>query len=163
MRYILLLLTVLITLASFDHQAPTIKASELKPWLGNWKGTLTYKDYSSGKPTTINATMKFGPIVDGSKLVVAEGYPDEPSHDGTDTLQISADGTYINDNKLASKKKTADTFQFVLENEGEDAGQKAEIRITYSFSKSRFTRKKEIRYRGQADYFVRNEYKMVRQ
>ena len=152
-----------IALLSFTHQNPTIKASELKPWLGNWKGTLSYKDFTSGNVVTINASIKLGPIVDHNKIAVAEKYPEEPTRGGIDTLRFSDDGNYISDIKLVSKKKTGDNFQFVLETEGEDAGQKAEIRITYSFSKSRFTRKKEVRHRGETDYFLRNDYKLVRQ
>jgi hypothetical protein len=162
MKSVLFSLIGIITFVSFNYQNPTIKASELKLWLGNYKGTLTYKDYSSGNTVNINATIKLGPIVEGSKIAVKEGYPDEPDHNSIDTLRFSADGNSINYMKLVSKKKSADGFQFVLETQGEDDGQKADLRITYNFSKTRFTRKKEVRHRGETEYFVRNEYKMVR-
>jgi len=162
MKPVLFSLFGLITLVSFNYQNPTIKASELKSWLGNWKGTLTYKDYTSGNTVNINAMIKLGPIVEGSKIAVKEDYPDEPGRGSIDTLRFSADGNFISYMKLVSKKKTADNFQFVLETQGEDDGQKSDLRITYNFSKTRFTKKKEVRHRGETEYFVRNEYKMVR-
>ncbi|HNR15749.1 MAG TPA: hypothetical protein PKG90_03685 [Chitinophagaceae bacterium] len=149
-------------LAAFSFQGPVIKAVELKPWLGNWKGSLTYLDYSTGQETKIKADIKLGPIVDGNKVAIAFTYPDEPGASSKDTLRISDDGRSVNYMNLSSKKKTTSSFVVVLETEGEDNGQKAEIRTTYSFNKNTFSNKKEVRYRGQSDFFVRNEYKLTR-
>ncbi|HMU47260.1 MAG TPA: hypothetical protein PKC72_12890, partial [Chitinophagaceae bacterium] len=63
---------------------------------------------------------------------------------------------------LASKKKSSGNLEFVLTSEGEDGGQKSEIKVTHIFSRNSYTRKKEVRHRGQQDYFLRNEYKMTK-
>ena len=162
MKNIFLFAVVMVLFTGFSFQSPTIKASEFKPWLGNWKGTLSYKDYSSGEMTSIKVEMKLGPIADADKIVYAESYPDEPDHNFSDTLRFSQDGKLINSGVLASKKKSSGNLEFILTSEGEDDGQKSEIKVTYIFSKNSYTRKKEVRHRGQGDYFLRNEYKMTR-
>lgn len=145
-----------------------IKASDLKTWLGNWEGNYTYKSETTGETITAKASVKLGPIVNGHKIafsekwVLPQGGEQPDIQPKSDTIRISEDGNYVNHLKLASRKKSTDQFQFVLESEGEDAGQKAEIRISYVFIKNKFTLKKEVRYRGESEYFTRHEYKLTR-
>ena len=162
MKIFSLSMIAVVILAAFSFQGPTIKAVELKPWLGDWKGSLIYLDYSTAQETKIKADIKLGPIVDGNKVAIAFNYPDEPGASSKDTLRFSEDGRSVNYMTVASKKKATGNLVFVLETEGEDNGQKAEIRTTYSFNKNTFSNKKEVRYRGQSDFFVRNEYKLTR-
>lgn len=151
---------ILIAGLGISFQNHSIKADELKPWLGTWKGKMDYLDVTTGMDESKKATIKVGPIVGGNKIALQYIYPDDTTANFTDTLRVAPDGKSVSYLILADKKKTSTDFQFMLEGEGEDAGQKAGIRLTYNFSKKNFSLKKEIKYRGQSDYFIRSEYKL---
>ncbi|HNR18266.1 MAG TPA: hypothetical protein PKG90_16485, partial [Chitinophagaceae bacterium] len=118
MKFFSLSMVAVAILAAFSLQGPVLKAVELKPWLGNWKGNLTYLDYSTGQETKIKADIKLGPIVDGNKVAIAFTYPDEPGASNKDTLRVSDDGRSVNYMTVASKKKSTSSLVFVLVTEG---------------------------------------------
>ncbi|HUR66988.1 MAG TPA: hypothetical protein VMZ03_11630 [Chitinophagaceae bacterium] len=89
-------------------QDPGISVKDLKPALGSWKGTITYKDYTSGKPFTMPANM----VVEKDKsneqrLILRYEYPKEPTANANDTLVFSADKKQINGELVISKENTA--------------------------------------------------------
>ena len=60
-----------------------VSVKDFKPAFGKWKGTLTYLDYTSGKPYTMPCNIKVSK--DGSnaqQLILAFEYPNEPKANG---------------------------------------------------------------------------------
>ena len=75
MRRSPVLLLLIITLAFISTDRVTIK--DLLPALGRWKGTLTYLDYSSGKPYTMPAHVTITrDLSDQLRLILAFEYPE---------------------------------------------------------------------------------------
>ena len=151
---------ILIAGLAINFQNHTIKADELKPWLGTWDGKMEYLDITTGMEESKRATIKVGPIAGGNKVALQYIYPDDASANFTDTIRVAADGKSVSYLSLKEKKKSSTGLLFILEGETEDAGQKAEMRLSYNFNKKSFSLKKEIRHRGQSEYFTRSEYKL---
>ena len=72
---------------------------------GNWKGSLTYLDYSSGKPYTMSADIDIKRINKTNKFTFSNIYPNETSANSIDTIIISTDGKYIDKELVKSRKK----------------------------------------------------------
>lgn len=139
-------------------QSHSILEKDLKPWFGKWKGTYSYLDIESGAKMEKKVTVEFGPVIDSTHITFITQFENGDfmkSH-----LRISEDGSTINYLPVVSKSKGTGVLKFVLESEGEDAGQKANIRETYDFSKKDFLFKREVKYRDQRDYFTRSTYKL---
>ena len=65
-----------ISLFSFAQEPKKVSVNDFSPALGKWKGSLTYLDYTSGKPYTMPAWVE---IVPGkSQVVLGYEYPNEP-------------------------------------------------------------------------------------
>jgi hypothetical protein len=144
---------------------PTIKVKDFRPAFGKWKGTLTYLDYSSGKPYTMpaNVTVHANPE-NQWQVILAFEYPNEPGANGNDTLVISSDGILLNGEAVVSRKKSNGVIEIITERTGQDGNEnkKALIRHVYSISKKLFSNRKEVRFEGEEKWILRNEYKMSR-
>jgi hypothetical protein len=143
----------------------TVNVKDFKPAFGKWSGTITYLDYTSGKPFTMPANVTISKNKkDGQQLILAFEYPREPKANGNDTLVISADGTMIDDTKLVSKKEQTGSLQIITEKDGVDGNdnKKALIRYVYTVSKRSFIKRKEVKFEGEEKFIMRNEFKMSR-
>jgi hypothetical protein len=161
------LFIALLLIAVFSAAAQqTVNTNDFKPAFGKWKGSLTYLDYSSGKPYTMPANVTLSK--DGNnahQLIFAFVYPDEPKANGNDTLVISDDGLQIDGSMVVSKKKNSDgALEIITERNGVDGNdnRKAVIRHIYIISKKKFISRKEVRFDGEEKFIMRNEYKMSR-
>jgi hypothetical protein len=143
----------------------TVSVKDFKPAFGKWEGSLTYLDYSSGKPYTMpaNITVSANPQ-NGRQLILAFEYPNEPKANGNDTLIISGDGTMLNGAMVVSKQKSKGLLEIITERNGVDGNdrKKAVIRHIYSIGKKSFSNRKEVRFDGEDKWIMRNEYKMTR-
>lgn len=88
----LLVASTLLPLVSTD--LPTVKGRDLQLLMGaQWKGTLTYLDYSRNKrvsiPSNLTVTKSNG---DRWSWVFEYQYPDEPKANSRETVTISKDG-----------------------------------------------------------------------
>lgn len=145
--------------------APSVSTRDFKPVLGNWKGTLTYLDYTSGKPYTMPANITVSINAQNSKqLILAIEYPNEPKANGNDTLTISSDGKMMDRDMVISKQKSKGILEVITERNDVDGNEKkkALIRHIYSVSKKMFTNRKEVKFEGEEKWILRNEYKMSR-
>ena len=151
---------------AFIHNSDTVSIKDFKPAFGKWKGSLTYLDYSSGKPYTMPANVTISK--DGNnthQLILAFVYPDEPKANGNDTLVISDDGLQVDGAMVVSKKKNNDgTLEIITEKNGADGNdnRKAIIRHIYSIGKKKFSNRKEVRFDTEEKFIMRNEYVMSR-
>jgi hypothetical protein len=169
MRKTLILVALMVCcfiLTAFTLGKPKISPKELSPLLGErWRGTLTYRDFSQNKdysiPVEIIVTQS---SADANEWLVKFEYPKEPNANGEQTIKLSDGGTRFDGGILISKTKLSNkTLQFVTEKEGKDNNREATLRYTYTLNQTNFSIKKEVRYKNEADYFLRNEYKVSRQ
>lgn len=71
---------------------------------GSWQGSLTYLDYSTGKPYTMPADMSCRRIRNTNKFLLHNIYPNETSANSIDTLTISTNGHYIDNKRVKSRR-----------------------------------------------------------
>ena len=151
---------------AFILAVPAVSVKDFKPAFGKWKGTLTYLDYSSGKPYTMPANI----IIRKDKkndhrLILSFEYPNEPKANGNDTLVVSNDGLQIDGAMITSKEKSAKgDLQVITEKPGIDGNdnRKAVIKHVYTIGTKTFISRKEVRFDGEETFIMRNEYKMIR-
>lgn len=135
-----------------------ITASDFAPLIStNWKGNLTYTDYTSGKLTKIPVNLSVMQINDTS-FELSLNFPDEPQANGADTIHILNDGTYLDNKKIVSVQKSGNAATITGESTGSDNNKPAQFRYTYVISLSKFTITKEVRYDDSNEYFLRNKY-----
>ena len=162
----LLIVLLLLPLFAFTQTISPVTVKDFKPAFGKWKGSLTYLDYSSGKPYTMPANVTINK--DGNnvhQLILAFAYPDEPKANGNDTLVISNDGLQVDGAIVVSKKKNSDgTVEIITEKNGVDGNdnRKAIIRHIYIIGKKKFSNRKEVKFDSEEKFIVRNEYIMIR-
>lgn len=146
-------------------KASKVKIKDLQNLTGaQWTGTLSYSDYRTGKKVSIPSNL----IVtqskeDKSSWVFDYQYPDEPKANGKKTVTLSENGKLFNDEAVIEKSDIADkTLKIVTEKNGTDNDKNALFRFTYLLSKTNFSIKKEVKYEGATEFFVRNEYSWKR-
>ena len=121
-----------------------------------WEGTLTYKDYQSGKQETIDATMQFK--IKGDKLIRNIQYTYEPNKNNKSTVKIKKNGTYFGNEKVLNFTEENGTKILITTYKSRDNGKKADIFITHTLTDSTYTVTKEVSYLDSEEKFVRNVY-----
>jgi hypothetical protein len=152
-------LSLLIISASFTQETMSVSVDDFSPAYGKWKGSLTYLDYSSGKPYTMPADVTIEPLK--AQIVLAYEYPKEPQANGTDTLKITSNGTMIDGAKVVSKRVVAKgKLEIITEATGVDGNEKREalIRHTFAISWDLFSIRKDVKFKGENNWIKRNEY-----
>lgn len=143
----------------------TVSVNDFKPAFGKWEGTITYLDYTSGKPFTMpcNITLTKDNTND-HQLILALDYPQEKKANGNDTLVISSDGTMIDGATVVSRKKEDDVLIITTDKNGIDGNddKKAILRHIYTIGRKTFSIRKEVKFDGEDKWIMRNEYKMGR-
>jgi uncharacterized membrane protein YphA (DoxX/SURF4 family) len=152
------------TIVSTAQQSPVVKNRDLEKMKGNWKGTLTYLDYSSNKPVTIPAGIL---ITQGSaeRFVFEYYYESEPGHGSKDTLDITNGGNTISKMKVVERKVIGDSLRIVLEERGPDGNDSktAIFHHVYTAKKNELTITKLVKFDGQKEFFQRNRYMLKRE
>ena len=160
---ILIAVVCICALTIFALGKPKISPKDLSALPGErWKGILTYRDFSRNKdysiPVEITVTQS-----SADEWLFKYEYPKEPDANGEQTFKISDGGKRFDNGILVSKTELPDkSLQFVTEKEGKDNDREATLRYTYTLNQTNFSIKKEVKYKGEADYFLRNEYKVSR-
>lgn len=121
-----------------------------------WKGQLTYKDYQSGLPTSIDATMQI--TIKNDRLITNMQYTYEPNKNNSSSVKIKNNGTYFGNEKLLSNILKNGIRTFVTTYSGKDNGKKANMYVTHQFTESSYTVTKEVQYLDSDERFVRNTY-----
>lgn len=148
------------------QQTPLVKPADFAVAFGTMKGSLTYLDYTSGKPFSMpaNCTLSAGNSAKG-EIIRSMDYPKEPKANGNDTFRISGNGTLL-DGELVMERKQMDdgNLQIVTEKEGIDGNdhRAARIRHTYLIGKNTFSIKKEVRFTGEEKWIQRHLFSFSR-
>lgn len=146
-------------------QGPSgIQPEELKNFEGSWKGSLTYKDYSTGKETSIAATVVCHlakPENESRTWVMNFDYPGEKGHDHSEEYRINKEGTGISNKLLVEKTLLPDgSLKIILEEKGKDGNDQkpAIFHHIIKLSASTLTITKMVRFEGDQVFIKRNEY-----
>ncbi len=157
-----LLVGSLITNKGFTQA--TVTAKEFKVAIGCWQGTLTYLDYSTNKPFSMSANLDIKQINNTNSFSFANFYPKEPNANSVDTVLLSADGKFIDDETVRSKQRQKDgSLKIITQKEGIDGNdhKKALFRFTYILGSNIYYHKKEVKFVNTTEWITRHEYKYV--
>lgn len=177
-RILVALVSMLIAFASGGCQsAPTVTAADLNRLTGPmWTGTLTYRDYTTNKSTTIESTLQVVKVAGlpqvGNDYADAGvtpgwefrfGYPREPKANSTKIIALSPGGDKIGD-ELVTKRATlpGGTLRIVTEKPGTDNDRPALFQFHYNIAPNSFTLTKLVRPDGEGEFFERNKYQWSR-
>ncbi|MEI8111309.1 MAG: hypothetical protein WCH59_09995 [Chitinophagia bacterium] len=147
------------TLLALFVYSQQILLADLKPLEGNWKGSLTYLDYSSGKPFTMPANITIRTFSEKKGIIMQYIYPNEPHANGADTILLTKD--FLGDEKIASiKKSNPVAFLLITEKAGVDGNDNkmAQFRHTYRVTNNKLSIRKEVKFAGTEAWIIRNEY-----
>ena len=128
---------------------------------GSWQGSLTYLDYSTGKPYTMPADMSFKRIGNTNQFLLHNIYQNETSANSIDTLTISTNGKYIDNKRVKSRRKLPNgDLEIIAEETGKDGNddKEATFRHTYLIGKNTFKRRKDVLFEGAKAWINRHEY-----
>src|SRR5688572_18450566 len=140
-----------------ETTAQPVALKDLEFLNGNWKGVLQYKDYLSGKLTEISAAITIRQESSINSMIFFFEYPMEPSHNSFDTMRLSADGKYLNKQKILSIDAKNGAITFITESTGRDNNKPAIYHNYYEVSGSAFNQKKMVRPEGAVSFFLRSE------
>ena len=159
--YIALSTTLLVTtICSAQIGFKTIQ-KDFDKLSGNWGGSLTYLDYSSGKPYTMPADIEIKRIGNTNKFVFSNIYPNETSANSMDTISISKDGKYIDKELVKSRRKLPNgDIEIITEEFGKDGNdhKPAIIRHTYTLGTTTYKNRKDVQFTGKTEWINRHEY-----
>lgn len=164
-RCIVIFMLMVVSVFSLRAQENKLQKSDIAMMCGSWEGTLTYLDYSSGKPYTMPANVVISTINASDHLLVQMMYPDEPNANSSDTLHVFGDGGRIDGEKVISRDVMADgTVKIVSEERGKDGNDNssATFRFTRTISKVAYVVVKEVRFDGSEQWIVRHTYSYKR-
>lgn len=150
---------------SYSNSDSTIKPKDFKNLVGCWKGSLTYLDYTSNKPFSMPANIIVKDFKTNNNIICSFIYPEEPGANAPDTIFITKNGRYLNNEEIKTKKKfKRDSLEILTETEGIDGNDNkaAKIRHTYTLGRNTYSIKKEVQFIGQSQWIIRNEYKFIR-
>lgn len=163
--YLTFCLTLLImTISNAQINFKTL-IKDLQNISGSWNGSLTYLDYSSGKPYTMAADIEIKRINRTNKFTFSNIYPYETSANSIDTITISKDGKYIDKEFVKSRCKLPNgDIEIITEELGNDGNDNkpATIRHTYTFSKTIYKNRKDIKFISETQWINRHEYSYIR-
>lgn len=159
MKSLRLLLPLLFWATSTFAQENLIGPGDLTAFMGKWEGSLTYTDYSTGKPFTMPANVEIEPGADRNQIILNNVYPNETIANNEYTLKIDPREGTINGKRIIERKEM-DNGQtiWIIEYEGTDGddNQKAMIRETYTISPEIFITQKEVLFEGETRWMRRN-------
>ena len=128
---------------------------------GTWQGSLTYLDYSSGKPYTMPADIEIKRIGKSNTFIFSNIYPNEKSANSIDTVSISLDGRYIDKELIKSRVVLPNgDIEIITEEEGKDGNDNkpATFRHTYTLGKTIYKKRKDVQFNGETEWLNRHEY-----
>jgi hypothetical protein len=160
-NFLLTLLSILIGITSISAQQVKVDVNDFKVLIGKWQGTLTYLDYSSGKPYSMPANVEIKQLDKSNYFLLSNIYPDEMSANGLDTLVISLDGTMMGTETVKSKKQLENgNLEIITEELGKDGNDNkpALFKHTYTIGKTVFKKRKDVQFIGESIWINRHEF-----
>ncbi len=156
-------LAIILFIAINTITGQAININEMDVLIGNnWKGDLTYLDYSSNEEVSISVEMEVIKVKAGV-YEIAYSYPNEPNANSKSKIKITDDGKIIAGNQITSTSKNKDGSLMVHAiSHGKDNGKKATFYYTYMIGSNLFSAKKSVEYEHDERKFIRNVYQFSR-
>jgi uncharacterized membrane protein YphA (DoxX/SURF4 family) len=156
------MMLLFITTSSFNtkNDEPIIVAADLMGLTGNWKGTLTYKDYTSGGQESIAVNIAVRKKAERS-WTLRFNYSQEPNAGTTEKFKLSTDGRMMNGSKVVEKTILPDgTLKVVLEERGKDGNDQKPCTFNHVIllNKSQLRISKLVKFDNETTFFRRNEF-----
>lgn len=141
----------------------TLKPGDLDILTGDeWKGELTYLNYSDGKSVTMPVNLRVAKLKEGV-YQFSYIYPNEPKANSTAKVKINKDGTKFAGKRVVKVERKPDgTVYLQADGKGSDNRDAAWFYFNYTLSATKFVSKKTVQYKGDDEKFVRNEYRFSR-
>lgn len=140
------------------EDTPRIKLGDMRDAVSDeWKGQLTYKDYSSGTLVTIPCNLKVEQLELGHYKLFFD-YPEESDNNTTAEVKVTEDGTMLNGHKVVKREKKAGVLEIITIENGEENGKPGIIFHTYDVGYKTLSIKKEYQTLGSSELQFRNEY-----
>jgi hypothetical protein len=159
------IITFLIMTSCNAQINPKISVKDFDKLVGSWQGSLTYLDYSSGNPYTMSADLVVKRIEKTNQFTFSNIYPKETSANGVDTITISKDGNYIDKELVKSRRNLPEgDIEIITEESGKDGNdhKPATIKHTYTFGKTTYKNRKDVKFAGETEWINRHEYSYTR-
>jgi hypothetical protein len=96
-----------------------------------------------------------------NQFALSNIYPNETGANAVDTITISIDGKYINEERIKSRRRLpGGDIEMITEQLGKDGNdnKEATFRHTYIFGKTMFKKRKEVQFEGETGWIMRHEY-----
>lgn len=134
--------------------------SDFKSLAGKWKGQLTYQDYTSNKPVSMEANTLFEMVSDSSfdQFIY---YSAEPHKNADSRYTIRENGTVLNEMKLVERKEEKGKLFLVFEYRGHDGNDNrmATMQSIMELSGKVLTITKMVKYDGEDHFIQRHQYR----
>ncbi len=154
---------VLLLISLHGTAQSKISSDELNSLMGEWKGSLTYMDYSTNEPFSMPANVTVKPGKNDNQILLFYEYPNEPQANSKGKVTVSKEGSAINGNPLVSRENLENgSTQFTTETTGKDNNEKALIRNVYIVGEKRFIIRKEVKFNTLDEWLQRNEFNFER-
>jgi len=127
----------------------------------DWTGTLSYLDYSSNKIAKIPVKAQFE-LKGKNTIRYGIQYPGEAYMNSYEKIKISRRGDKLDKRPIVNVTKNEEAFIVTTMHSGKDDNKPAEIRTTYTLSADSFLITKDVKFKGNEDFFNRSEYKFIR-
>jgi hypothetical protein len=130
MEEVFTLIINICVLSNFNAQTK-IEISDFKVLNNtNWKGTLTFKNYSDGKQVTLKKTLSI--LVTKNKIITKIKFPNEPKANSKKIIKIKRKGTYFGNEKVIKKEVVENgIIKITASYKGNDNNKKANINNIY--------------------------------
>jgi len=138
-----------------------IEQDDIRKFIGEWNGKLTYLDYSSGKSYSIPCDLVISGKRKKKKLALKYTYPNEPKANSKGKIKFSKDRTLINKKRIRYKTTNPEgQTEIVTEVKGKDGNErkKALIRNIYKIGDNDLVIRKEVKFEDSNEWILRNEY-----
>ena len=140
----------------------SVSDDDLARLLGEpFRGELVYLDYRSGREVSIPAALSVEKTGSDAWSFRYE-YPEEPQANSTDDVTIADGGATLAGAQVVEKEALPDGVRIVTERAGTDDDRSATIRATYTVTPTRLTIRKDVRFDGENEWFMRNEFRFER-
>lgn len=160
-----LFFVVIFILSAFHLSAQSNKAAfkilDLSSSLGKWNGSLTYLDYTSGKPYTMATDIFISYTSNKMGYIISYNYPKEPKANSNDTTYTKGGGKYFGKEKVISfHKSKSGEFELITEYDDIDGNEKKEatLKHIYKLEGNSFSIRKDVKFKGTTNWIKRHEY-----
>jgi hypothetical protein len=159
MKPSILLIVLLLTANLSNAQSSLPDSKTLASSVGKWNGSLTYLDYSTGKPFSMAANLIIRQTKDQLGYIRRFEYPKEPHANSSDTLYLA--NQQFGDGQIVSfSQRAPGDFTLVTERQGRDGNDQkpARIRLTYHITPNQYQLVKDVLFDGSSTWVKRHEY-----